>query len=253
MVKELVFGTVGGLGLFLYGMTQMSDGLKKVAGQKLKNILESMTKRRIVGFLVGAGVTALIQSSSAATVMIVGFVNAGLLTLKQAISVIIGTNVGTTATALLVSISGSEAFKITDYALPAVAIGFGMQLFGRRRTIKDVGQILVGFGILFIGISFMKEAFKPLEGNAQVHAALIWFARYGWCCNNHDASKQFSVDSNDSDAGGIRGLRQRLGKCSFGSNPFYSRRQYRDNNHSTIGVSSDKHKRAQGGVGPHDV
>jgi phosphate:Na+ symporter len=178
MVKEIVFGTVGGLGLFLYGMTRMSDGLKKVAGHKLKNILESMTKRRIIGFLVGAGVTALIQSSSAATVMIVGFVNAGLLTLKQAISVIIGTNVGTTATAWLVSISGFEAFKITDYALPAVAIGFGMQLFGRRRTIKDVGQILVGFGILFIGIGFMKEAFKPLEGNAQVHAALIWFARY---------------------------------------------------------------------------
>ncbi|MHC4244271.1 MAG: Na/Pi symporter, partial [Planctomycetota bacterium] len=90
MVKEMIFGTIGGLGLFLYGMIQMSDGLKKVAGKKLKNILESMTKHRVLGCLVGAGITALIQSSSATTVMVVGFVNAGLLTLKQAIPVIIG-------------------------------------------------------------------------------------------------------------------------------------------------------------------
>ena len=121
---DMIFGIVGGLGLFLYGMTLMSEGLKKAAGQKLKSILESMTRKRIVACLVGAGVTALIQSSSAATVMVIGFVNAGLLTLKQAISVIIGTNVGTTATAWLVSISGIEAFKITAYALPAVTIGF---------------------------------------------------------------------------------------------------------------------------------
>src|SRR4030043_453735 len=99
MIKDMIFGVVGGLGLFLFGMGLMSDGLKKVAGQKLKNILESMTKRAFVAFLVGAGVTALIQSSSATTVMVIGFVNAGLLTLKQAICVIIGTNVGTTATA----------------------------------------------------------------------------------------------------------------------------------------------------------
>jgi len=106
MIQDMVFGTVGGLGLFLFGMGLMSDGLKKVAGQKLKNILESMTRRPMVAFLVGAGVTALVQSSSATTVMIIGFVNAALLTLKQAICVIIGTNVGTTATAWMVSISG---------------------------------------------------------------------------------------------------------------------------------------------------
>src|SRR4030042_4077731 len=105
MVRDMIFGTVGGLALFLYGMLQMSEGLRKVAGQRLKNILQSMTKKRLMGFLVGAGVTSLIQSSSATTVMIVGFVNASLLTLKQAIPVIIGTNVGTTATAWLVSIS----------------------------------------------------------------------------------------------------------------------------------------------------
>jgi phosphate:Na+ symporter len=178
MVIDMILGTVGGLGLFLYGMTQMSGGLKKVAGQRLKSILRSMTQKRIIGFLVGAGVTALIQSSSATTVMIVGFVNASLLTLKQAIPVIIGTNVGTTATAWLVSISGLEAFKITAYALPAVGVGFGLQVFGRTRTVKDVGQILVGFGILFIGIDFMKVTFKPLEASQNVQQALIWFGSY---------------------------------------------------------------------------
>jgi phosphate:Na+ symporter len=178
MVREMIFGTVGGLGLFLYGMMQMSDGLKKVAGQRLKNILKSMTKKRIVGFLVGAGVTALIQSSSATTVMVIGFINAGLLTLKQAIPVIIGTNVGTTATAWLVSVSGLEAFKITAYALPAVAIGFGLEVFGRRQAVKDTGQILLGFGILFIGIGFMKDAFGPLKESQKVQEVLIWFADY---------------------------------------------------------------------------
>jgi len=159
-------------------MIQMSEGLKKAAGTKLKNILESMTKNRIVGCLVGAGITALIQSSSAATVMVVGFVNAGLLTLKQAISVIIGTNIGTTATAWLVSISGLEAFKVTDYALPAIAVGFALQIFGKRQGLRNLGQIFLGFGILFIGISFMKDAFSPLKDNDQVHSALIWFGRY---------------------------------------------------------------------------
>ena len=144
MVLDMIIGTLGGLGLFLYGMTLMSVGLKKVAGQKLKSILKSMTQRRIMGFLVGAGVTALIQSSSAATVMVIGFVNAGLLTLKQAISVIIGTNLGTTATAWLVGASGLH-LKTTTYALPAVAIGFALSILGRRQSLKDVGQILLGF------------------------------------------------------------------------------------------------------------
>jgi phosphate:Na+ symporter len=168
MVKEMIFGTVGGLGLFLFGMGLMSDGLKKVAGQKLKNILESMTKKAFVAFLVGAGVTALVQSSSATTVMVVGFVNAGLLTLKQAICVIIGTNVGTTATAWLVSISGLGALKITTYALPAVGIGFLLEVLGKTRRTKSIGQILLGFGILFLGIDFMKDAFNPLKDSPKI-------------------------------------------------------------------------------------
>jgi phosphate:Na+ symporter len=174
-MTEMIFGTVGGLGLFLYGMIQMSEGLKKAAGTKLKNVLESMTKKRVVACLVGAGITALIQSSSASTVMIVGFVNAGLLTLKQAISVIIGTNIGTTATAWLVSISGFE-FKITTYALPAIAVGFGLQIFGRTRKLKNVGEIILGFGILFIGIDFMKGAFDGLEDSPGTQAFFVKIA-----------------------------------------------------------------------------
>jgi phosphate:Na+ symporter len=176
-VKQAIFGTafltIGGLGLFLFGMGLMSEGLKKVAGRKLRRIVESMTKRPFIAFLVGAGVTALVQSSSATTVMIIGFVNAALLTLKQAICVIIGTNVGTTVTAWLVSISGIGALRITLYALPAVGIGFFMRTLGKTRKTKSTGQILLGFGILFVGIAFMKEGFEPLERSEKVKALFI--------------------------------------------------------------------------------
>ena len=176
-VKQAIFGTafltIGGLGMFLFGMGLMSDGLKKVAGRKLRRIVESMTKKPFRAFLIGAGVTALIQSSSAATVMIIGFVNAALLTLKQAICVIIGTNVGTTATAWLVSISGVGALKISMYALPAVGVGFFMRTLGKTRRTKNTGQILLGFGILFVGIAFMKAGFVPLEKSQRVEDLFV--------------------------------------------------------------------------------
>lgn len=171
--KQMILGTIGGLGLFLFGMGLMSDGLKKVAGQKLRKIVESMTKKSFIAFLVGAGVTALIQSSSATTVMVIGFVNAALLTLQQAICVIIGTNVGTTATAWLVSISGVGAFKITIYALPAVGVGFLLMTLGRTRKTKSIGQIMLGFGILFIGINFMKDAFQPLQDSPRIQELFV--------------------------------------------------------------------------------
>ncbi len=175
MIKDMIFGTVGGLGLFLFGMGLMSDGLKKVAGQKLRHLLESLTKRRIIAVLVGAGVTCLIQSSSATTVMTVGFVNAGLLTLKQALCVVLGANIGTTFTAWLVS--AFAVFKITAYALPIIGVGFLISILGKTQKTKSVGQTLIGFGILFIGIHFMKEAFGPLKDNGQVQEALIWLGR----------------------------------------------------------------------------
>jgi phosphate:Na+ symporter len=175
MVKDMIFGTVGGLGLFLFGMGLMSDGLKKVAGQKLKGLLEALTKHRVIAVIVGALTTALIQSSSATTVMTVGFVNAGLLTLKQALCVVLGANIGTTITAGLVSVLA--VFKITNYALPAVGVGFLLIVLGRTQKTRSLGEIVIGFGILFLGLHFMKEAFGPLEEDVGVQEALIWLGR----------------------------------------------------------------------------
>ncbi len=175
MIKDMIFGTVGGLGLFLFGMGLMSDGLKKVAGQQLKDILESLTKHRIVAVFVGMMTTALVQSSSATTVMTVGFVNAGLLTLKQALCVVLGANIGTTVTAGLVSVLA--VFKITSYALPIVGVGFLLSILGKTQKTKSIGQVMVGFGILFLGIHFMKEAFAPLKDHEGVLQALIWLGR----------------------------------------------------------------------------
>jgi phosphate:Na+ symporter len=175
MIKDMIFGTVGGLGLFLFGMGFMSDGLKKVAGQRLKSLLESLTKNRFIGVLVGAGTTCLIQSSSATTVMTVGFVNAGLLTLKQALSVVLGANVGTTITAGLVAVLA--VFKITNYALPIVGIGFLFSIIGKTQKTRSIGQVMIGFGLLFLGIHFMKEAFDPLKDHQGVRDALIWLGR----------------------------------------------------------------------------
>ncbi|MGB3242394.1 MAG: Na/Pi symporter, partial [Candidatus Omnitrophota bacterium] len=149
----LAFNLIGGLGLFFFGMQSMSEGLKNVAGDRLKNILHMVTKLPIIGILVGAAITCFIQSSSATTVMVVGFVNAGLLGLKQAISVVMGANIGTTFTAWLVS--SMAVFKITNYALPAIVIGFAIKTFGRTKNARFWGQALMGFGLLFLGLGFM--------------------------------------------------------------------------------------------------
>ncbi len=174
--EKMVSFTVGGLGLFLIGMGMMTEGLKEVAGQKLRKILESMTKQPLVGFAVGVSVTGLVQSSSATTVMVIGLINAGLLTLRQAICVIFGANVGTTVTAWIVSLTQFEGFKITEYALPGVAIGFLMQALGKSRKTKSTGKVIVGFAVLFIGLGFMKDAFGGLEENPQV---VEWLAGMG--------------------------------------------------------------------------
>jgi len=173
MVKDMIFGMIGGLGMFLFGMSILSGGLRKVAGQKLKSLLESLTRHRGIAVLVGALVTCLIQSSSATTVMTVGFVNAGLLTLRQALCVVLGANVGTTFTAWLVSTFGIEGLKITGYALPAIGVGFLLQFLGKTQKVKSFGNIVLGFGLLFIGIWFMKEAFDPLKSSKDVQNVLI--------------------------------------------------------------------------------
>jgi len=171
ITKTSIFMLIGGLGFFFFGMQLMSDGLKKIAGERLKAILHMATKVPVIGVLVGAAVTCLMQSSSATSVMVVGFVNAGLLTLKQAICVIMGANIGTTFTAWLVS--SMSVFKITDYALPAIGIGFAIMQLGKTRKAKFWGQVLLGFGILFIGLSFMKDAFGPLKESQHVKDIFI--------------------------------------------------------------------------------
>jgi len=161
LIKDLIILFIGGLGMFLLGMRLMSDGLKATSSDKIKRILTLLTKNRILAVLLGAGLTAMIQSSSGMTVITVGLVNSGLLTLTQAIGVVMGANIGTTLTAWLVSFMG--VFKITDYALLAVAIGFFMTLAPRGKGYKSRGQVLIGLGLLFLGLDFMKDAFHPLR------------------------------------------------------------------------------------------
>lgn len=159
---QIALTLFGGLALFIYGMNLMSDGLQKAAGEKMKKILAMLTKNAVVGVLAGALVTAVIQSSSATTVMVIGFVSAGLMNLPQAISIIIGANIGTTITAQLV------AFKIGDYAWAFVIIGFIMFFFiNHKEKIMDVGQVLFGFGVLFVGLNIMGDAMEPLSQTPQ--------------------------------------------------------------------------------------
>ena len=153
---DIAIGIMGGLGLFLYGMNLMGDGLQKSAGSKLKRIIELLTSNVIMGVLVGMVVTMVIQSSSATTVMVVGFVNAGIMSLPQAIGVIMGANIGTTITAQLVSLD-------VDFLAPvALGIGIVIYMFSNKPKHKNIAEILIGFGILFTGMDFMKDAVKPL-------------------------------------------------------------------------------------------
>ncbi len=155
--KQLIFGLMGGLGMFLFGMKIMSEGLQKVAGSRMRKILAALTNNRVVGTLVGIAVTAIIQSSSATTVMVVGFVNAGLMSLTQSIGIVLGANIGTTVTAQLI------AFKITKYALPAIGLGAGFKLFSRNKKWSYIGEILLGFGMLFYGLHIMTKSFDPVK------------------------------------------------------------------------------------------
>ena len=158
-VCKVVFGLAGGLALFLYGMNSMSDALQKAAGEKMKKILEFLTKNPIMGVLAGALVTAVLQSSSATTVMVIGFVSAGLMSLPQAISVIFGANIGTTMTAQLM------AFKITDYIYPIIFVGFMLYFASKKEKVKNVGLVIFSFGLLFEGIEIMGSVMKPLANS----------------------------------------------------------------------------------------
>lgn len=151
-----VFGLLGGLALFIFGMNMMSESLQKVAGDKMKKVLGVLTRNAVCGMLAGALVTAVLQSSSATTVLVIGFVSAGLMSLKQGISVIFGANIGTTMTAQLM------AFKISDYIMLIVFIGFLIAFIAKKEKVKFVGQTIFAFGLLFVGIEMMGDVMKPL-------------------------------------------------------------------------------------------
>ena len=156
---EIVFGLLGGLAVFIFGMNMMSECLQKAAGEKMKAILSLLTRNPVLGVLAGALTTAVLQSSSATTVMAIGFVSAGLMTLPQAISIILGANIGTTMTAQII------AFKISDYIYIIIFIGFIVSFLAKSEKIKNIGQTVFAFGLLFLGIETMGGVMKPLASS----------------------------------------------------------------------------------------
>ena len=157
MGVELLLGLLGGLALFLYGMQMMSNNLEAAAGNKMKQILEKLTANRFLGVAVGAGITAVIQSSSATTVMVVGFVNSGMMTLKQAVWIIMGANIGTTITGQLIALDVGAVAPLFAF------VGVAMVVFLKKPQIHHYGNILAGLGVLFIGMEMMGSAMEPLR------------------------------------------------------------------------------------------
>ena len=173
-MSSIVIPFIGGLAMFIYGMNIMADGLQHAAGSKMKKILEVLTQNKLMGIALGALVTAIIQSSSATTVMVVGFVNAGLMNLTQAISVIMGANIGTTITGWLVSAGEwAKMFSPSTLAPIAVMVGVIVTLVGKKQQSKDVAGIIIGFGILFIGMNTMSDAVYPLRESEVFKTAFV--------------------------------------------------------------------------------
>lgn len=167
---NILFGLTGGLSLFIYGIHLMSDGLKKVAGDKIRNIIKILTINRFSGVLVGLGITSILQSSSAVSVLVIGFVNSGIMTFYQSLSVILGSNIGTTITTQII------AFKLTSYCLPILAIGFFINFVCNNKIWKNIGLSLLGLGILFLGMSIMSNAIIPFANNPIVEDLFIKFS-----------------------------------------------------------------------------
>ncbi|MCD6396145.1 MAG: Na/Pi cotransporter family protein, partial [Spirochaetaceae bacterium] len=172
-----ILSIAGSLGLFLFGMKIMSDGIQKAAGDRLKAILNLMTKNRVFAVFTGFFITALIQSSSATTVMIVSFVNAGLLNLGQAIGVIMGANIGTTVTGWIVALLGFK-IKITSMALPSIGIGLPF-FFSKNINKKEFGEILIGFGLLFLGLAFLKDSVPDIKSHPEILEFIQNLTGYG--------------------------------------------------------------------------
>jgi len=156
---SVIIQTIGGLGLFILGMQMMTEGLQRSAGARIKKILGAASSNRIIGCLTGMSVTALVQSSSATTVMIISFVSAGVITLQQGIGIILGANIGTTVTAQMI------AFKLTSLALPAIGLGVMLKFFSKRRYYRYIGDVILGFGLLFLGMMIMKQGLSPIKSD----------------------------------------------------------------------------------------
>ena len=171
---SIIIPFIGGLGMFIYGMQIMSQGLENAAGSRMKSLLEALTKNKFMGVLLGALITAVIQSSSATTVMVVGFVNAGIMNLSQAMGVIMGANIGTTVTGWLVSSAEWAKFLSPGNLAPiAIMLGVILMLTGGRRTTKDISSIIIGFGLLFVGITTMSSAVAPLQEVEAIRTAFV--------------------------------------------------------------------------------
>lgn len=176
MTYENYFALIGGLGFFFYGIRVMSESLRKVSSDRLRNILAQLTRNRFMGLVTGIVVTTGLQSSSALTVMLVGFVNAGLMTLGQTIPVIFGANIGTTTMAWIVSFVA--LFNIVSLALPLVAFGFLMMEIPKKPHLKNWGGAILGFSVLLVGLGFMKDSVAPLQSSQQLRDLMVNFSRY---------------------------------------------------------------------------
>ena len=180
---QIAFGLLGGLAIFIYGMNMMSECLQKAAGEKMKSILALLTKNPLLGVLAGAVTTAVLQSSSATTVMAIGFVSAGLMSLPQAISIIFGANIGTTMTAQII------AFKISDYIYIIIFIGFIIAFVTKSEKIKSIGQTIFAFGLLFLGIEttgFQSGLYRP-DRKSSTYSD---FRRRGWYTDDSGGTEQ---------------------------------------------------------------
>ncbi len=201
----------GGLGMFIYGMNLMSQSLQRIAGSRLKGIISTLTSNPLAGMITGLGVTALIQSSSATTVMTVGFVNAGLMSLKQAIGIILGANIGTTITAQLI------AFKLTDLAWPVLAIGSAMIIFGKTRTSRSWGETLLGFALLFLGMKFMGDTLKAYREHETFKMIFVSFSQNRLLGVLAGIGVTLVVQSSSATVGLTMSL---MGTGAFGDDPF---------------------------------
>ena len=169
---------IGALGLFLYGMKIMSEGLQKISGDKMRNILSAMTSNRFFGVLTGITITALIQSSSATTLMVVSFVNAGLLSLAQSISVVMGANIGTTVTAWIISLLGFKV-DISAFAIPLFAFAIPL-IFSKKSKWNNIGEFVIGFSLLFLGLEFLKSSMPDLQSNPEALEFLSAYSDLGF-------------------------------------------------------------------------